>query len=57
MMAVCGQLCRGAEVLSYHDITLTLRHPPPSPQKANPVQKLVLSQKIRRAGPFKLLQA
>jgi hypothetical protein len=49
-MAVSGQLCRVAEGLSYHDIELAHRHPPPSPQKsdtcANPVQK------FRRAAPF-----
>jgi hypothetical protein len=42
-MAVNGKLSRVAEVLSYNDITLAHRHPPPSPQKsdtcANPVQK------------------
>ena len=49
-MAVSGQLCRLAEGMSYQDITLAHRHPPPSQQKsdtcANPVQK------FRRAAPF-----
>ena len=49
-MAVSGQLCRVAEGLSYKDITLAHRCPPPSLQKsdtcANPVQK------FRRAAPF-----
>ena len=39
-----GQLCKVAEGLSYNDITLAHRHPPPSPQNsdtcANPVQNL-----------------
>ena len=45
-----GQLYRVAECLSYKDITLAHRCPPPSLQKsdtcANPVQK------FRRAAPF-----
>jgi hypothetical protein len=40
-----GQLCRVAEALNKHYITLSHRHPPPSPQKsdtqacANPVRR------------------
>jgi hypothetical protein len=51
---VSVQLCRVDEGLSYKDITLAHRCPPPSPQKsdtvtcANPVHW----KKFRRATPF-----
>jgi hypothetical protein len=32
---VSGQLCRVNEGLSYKDVTLAHRHPPPSPQKSD----------------------
>ena len=48
-MAVSGQLYRVAECLSYKDITLAHRNPPPSPQKWDTCENPV--QNFRRAAP------
>ena len=49
-MAVSGQLCRVAEGLSYHYITLAHLHPPPSPHKSETCAIPV--QTCMRAAPF-----
>jgi DNA-binding sugar fermentation-stimulating protein len=52
-MAVSGQLCRVAEGLSYKDITLAHRHPPPSPQKSEKCAKHVqFLNKMSRHGRY-----